>query len=191
MMSPKFILRSLVLLLAAFCLFSLRLAAQDDAPSVADAARRARQQKQDAAKPAHVIDNDVIPPSPSASGSNASSDSNAAGPAGNTSASPAAAKPEANPADEAKKKEETEALKKEIADKKEKINFQQREIALAQDSYYSNPDHEHDTSGKDKLNSMQADLTHAQSELADLQAKLAAAEPPADEKPAEPAKPQP
>jgi hypothetical protein len=188
MMSPKIILRSLALLLAAFCLFSFRLAAQDDAPSVADAARRARQQKQDAAKPAHVIDNDAIPPSPSVSSSSASSDSNAAGPAGNTSA--AAAKP-ANPADEAKKKEETEALNKEIADKKEKINLQQREIALAQDSYYSNPDHEHDIAGKDKLNSMQADLTLAQSELADLQAKLAAAEPPADAKPAEPAKPQP
>ncbi len=185
-MSPKFVLRSLTLLLAAFSLFSIRLAAQDDAPSVADAARRARQQKQDAAKPAHVIDNDEIPPSPSASSS--SSDSNAAASADNTSAPPAAAKPEANPADEAKKKEETEALKKEIADKKEKINFQQREIALAQDTYYSNPDHEHDTAGRDKLNSMQADLTQAQSALADLQAKLAAAEPPADEKPAEPAK---
>ncbi len=184
-MSPKIILRSLALLVLAFCLFSLRLAAQDEAPSVADAARRARQQKQDAAKPAHVIDNDAIPPSPSAS------DLNAAASADNTSASPAAAKPQANPADEAKKKEETEALKKEIADKKEKINFQQREIALAQDSYYSNPDHEHDIAGKDKLNSMQADLTQAQSELADLQAKLAAAEPPAEEKPAEPAKPQP
>ena len=188
-MSPKFILRSITLLLAAFSLFSIRLAAQDDAPSVADAARQARQQKQDTAKPVHVIDNDVIPPSPSASGS--SSDSNAGAAADHTSASPAGAKPEANPADEAKKKEETEALKKEIADKKEKINFQQREIALAQDSYYSNPDHEHDAAGKDKLNSMQADLTQAQSELADLQAKLAAAEPPADEKPAEPAKPKP
>jgi hypothetical protein len=188
-MSPKTMLRSLMLLLAAFSLFSIRLAAQDDAPSVADAARRARQQKQDAAKPAHVIDNDAIPPSPSASG--LSSDSNAPAPADNTSASPAAAKPEANPADQAKKNEETEALKKEIADKKEKINFQQREIALAQDTYYSNPDREHDTAGKDKLNSMQADLTQAQAELADLQAKLAAAEPPGDEKPVEPAKLQP
>lgn len=122
-MSPKIILRSLALLVLAFCLFSLRLAAQDDAPSVADAARRARQQKQDAAKPAHVIDNDAIPPSPSASGSSASSDSNAAAPADNTSASPAAAKPQANPADEAKKKEETETLKKEIADKKGKNQF--------------------------------------------------------------------
>jgi hypothetical protein len=190
-MSPRIILRSLALLLAAFSFFSIRLVAQDDAPSVADAARRARQQKADDAKPAHVIDNDAIPPSPSASGSSTSSDANAAAPAENTSGSPAAAKPETNPADDAKKKEETEALKKEIADKKEKINFQQREITLAQDTYYSNPDHEHDTAGKDKLNSMQADLTQAQSELADLQAKLAAAEPPADEKPAEPVKPQP
>jgi hypothetical protein len=184
MMSPKFILRSLALFLAAFSLFSIRLAAQDDASSVADAARKSRQQKQDAAKPAHVIDNDAIPPSPSASASS----SNA--PADNTSAPPAA-KPEANPADEAKKKDETDVLKKEIADKKEKVNFQQREIALVQDTYYSNPDRERDTATKDKLNSMQADLTQAQSELADLQAKLAATEPPTEEKPPEPAKPQP
>ena len=183
-MSPKIVLRWLALLVAAFCLFTLRLAAQDDAPSVADAARRARQQKQDAAKPAHVIDNDAIPPSPTASGADA------AAPAENASA-PSVTKPEANATDEAKKKEETEGLKKEIADKKEKINFEQREIALARDTYYSNPDHEHDTAGKDKLDSMQADLTQAESELADLQAKLAAAEPPAEEKPAEPAKSQP
>jgi hypothetical protein len=185
-MPAKTILRSLALLLAAFCLFSIRLAAQDDSPSVADAARQARQQKQGATKPAHVIDNDAIPPAPSASSS--SSDSNAAAPVDNASASPAA-KPGANPADEAKTKQETDALKKEIADKKEKINFQQREIALAQDSYYSNPDHEHDLAGKEKLNSLQSDLARAQAELADLQAKLAATEPPADEKPAEPAKP--
>ena len=89
-MSPKNILRSLALLFAAISFFSIRLAAQDDAPSVADAARQARQQKQDAAKPARVIDNDAIPPSPSARGSSASSDLNAAAPTDHTSASAAA-----------------------------------------------------------------------------------------------------
>jgi predicted RNase H-like nuclease (RuvC/YqgF family) len=175
-MSPKFLMRSLTLLLAALSLFSIRLVAQD-APSVAEAARRARQQKQDAAKPAHVIDNDVIPSSPAASAPAASpaapaSDSSSAAPA-NASDASADNKSEGDNADADQKKEEIESLKRQIAEKKEKVDLQQREIALAQDSFYTNPDHERDIAGKQKLTTMQNDLTQSQSELADLQAKLA------------------
>jgi predicted RNase H-like nuclease (RuvC/YqgF family) len=175
-MSPKFLMRSLTLLLAALSLFSIRLVTQD-APSVAEAARRARQQKQDAAKPAHVIDNDVIPSSPAASAPAASpaapaSDSSSAAPA-NASDASADNKSEGDNADADQKKEEIESLKRQIAEKKEKVDLQQREIALAQDSFYTNPDHERDIAGKQKLTTMQNDLTQSQSELADLQAKLA------------------
>ncbi|HUN61744.1 MAG TPA: hypothetical protein VMU53_07135 [Candidatus Sulfotelmatobacter sp.] len=183
-MSPKLMVRVFALLLAACSLYSVRVLAQDDTTSVAEAARRARQQKQDAAKPAHVIDNDAIPPSPAA----ANSPNSANSPAGQQ-ATDSSAQPATDSADEAKDKSDVDALKKEIAAKKEQVDFQKRELALAQDSYYSNPEHERDSAGKQKLDAMQADCNQAQSELSELQAKLAAAGPASNEKPAESAKP--
>lgn len=182
-MSPKLLLRVFALLLAALSLYSVRVLAQDDTTSVADAARRARQLKQDATKPAHVVDNDAIPPSPAA----ANSSSNTPADANSSQATVSTAQP-ADGSDDAKNNE-ADALKKELAAKKEQVDFQKREMALAQDNYYSKPEHERDTAGKQKLDAMQADLTQAQSELSALEAKLAAAGPAKDEKAAEPAKP--
>jgi chromosome segregation ATPase len=193
-MSSKTILRLLALLLAVFSLSVPLFAQQDDAPSVAEAARRARQQKQEAAKPPHVIDNDAIAPSPAASAATPAlaapaSDANSAKPSETGAASGGAPKSEADKAEEEKKKADIEALKQQIADKLAKVNLQQREIALTQDTYISNPDHEHDKTGKEKLDSMQLDLTQLQAELTELQAKLAAVAPPSDEKTPESPKP--
>jgi hypothetical protein len=193
-MSLKTILRLLALLLVVFSVCVPLFAQQDDAPSVAEAARRARQQKQEAARPAHVIDNDVIAPSPAASVPTPvppapASDTDSSKPAATAAASGSSAKSAADKADEEKKKADIEALKQEIADKLAKVNLQQRELALTQDSYLSNPDHEHDKTGKEKLDSMQVDLTQLQAELTELQAKLAALAPPSDEKTPESSKP--
>lgn len=186
-MSPRTMFRIFALLLAACSLYSVRVLAQDDTTSVAEAARQVRQQKQDAAKPAHVIDNDAIPPSSTASDSPNTANTSVG--ATTSQAADSSAESSAGSADQASNKDENDALKKEIAAKKEHLDFLKRELGLAQDSYYSNPDHERDTAGKQKLDAMQADLSQAQSELNELQAKLAAAGPAADEKPAEPAKP--
>jgi anti-sigma28 factor (negative regulator of flagellin synthesis) len=202
-MSPKIILRALALLLAAGSFSAVRLAAQDE-PSVAEAARRARQQKQAAPKPARIIDNDSIPPSHNAPATPAAdsaaaeanpstpatpSDSNAPVKPEDTSASPSE-KGTADADAAAAKKAKIEALKKQIADKKESVDLQHRAIALAQDTFYSNPDHQHDRDGKAKLDSMQADLEQEKAELAELQAKLAELGDSADSKPAA-APPQP
>jgi hypothetical protein len=191
-MSAK-IFRLSALVLAAFS-FSVPLFAQqqqDDAPSVAEAARRARQQKQEAAKPAHVIDNDVIAPAPAAPAASP----NASAPASPSSDANAAKPPEGAPkveadkTDDEKKNADIETLKQQIADKLAKVNLQQRELSLTQDTYLSNPDHEHDKTGKEKLDSMQSDLTQLQSDLTELQAKLAAIAPALDEKAPETPKP--
>lgn len=192
-MSLKVIVRLVAVLLAAISVSSIRAVAQDDAPSVAEAARRARQQKQDAAKPAKVIDNDTLAPTSSAttpatatpSPAPAMQDTGTA-PAADNNASPAD-KPKAESDKESEKsgdktegdaqKAEIEALKQQIADMKAKVDLQQREIALQQDTYYSNPSHDLDTAGKEKLDSLQTDLTQAKSELADLLAKIAALAP--------------
>lgn len=185
-MSGKAFLRSVALVIAGVSLFSVRLAAQD-APSVAEAARRAREQKQNAPKPTHVITEDTLAPAPtpsspappSAANSTAQSDS-AAAPAG---------KPTESAEEEAKKKQEIEALKREIADKQQSVNLMKREISLAQDTFYSNPDHDHDKSGKEKLDSMQSDAKQQQADLAELQGKLADLAPAAETKSTEPSKP--
>jgi polyhydroxyalkanoate synthesis regulator phasin len=179
-MSPKMLLRSLAILLAALSFVAATVAAQD-APSVAEAARRARQQKRDAPKPAHVIDNDSFPPShtePADSSGSAFSTSPtpAADATAPASGDKAALTPESTAtegdAGEDSKKAEIAALKQQIADLKEKVNLQQRDIGLSQDTFLSNPDHEHDKAGKEKLDSMNADLTQLQSQLADLLNKL-------------------
>jgi chromosome segregation ATPase len=165
-----FRLITLLLLTAAFPTSAFYLKAQDsqDAPSVAEAARRAREKKEAAAaKPTTVITNDSIPSAPVTE----------AAPAGNAPAAGAAA-PEGSadaPADAdapSEKKDEVSALKKEIAEKEGSVSLLKRQLALEQDNFYSNPDHERDSAAKGKLDSMQADLKTQQDELAALKAKL-------------------
>jgi predicted RNase H-like nuclease (RuvC/YqgF family) len=178
------ILRSLTLVIAGVSFFSVGLAAQD-APSVAEAARRAREQKQTVAKPARVVTDDTLTPAPSTPASSSPADSTAQS---DNPAAPAS-KPAESAEEEAKKKEEIEALKREIADKQQSVNLLQREIALAQDTFYSSPDHDRDKAGKEKLDAMQSDVKQQRAALAELQAKLADLAPPAETKPAGPSKP--
>ena len=167
------IFRILALLLVATCFFGLHLAAQE-APSVAEAARSARQQKEAASKPAHVVTNDALTPAPSSGEAKTSGAPASESPAQAESPSSAAENPPAGSTqDQEQIKKEVEALKQEIADKQRGISDLQREIALERDIVYRNPDYQHDIAGKQKLDSLQSDLKQNQDELADLKAKLA------------------
>jgi len=162
--------------------------------SVAEAARKAKEQKKTAAKPTTVITNDTLKPATPATvqnatsatetlpGTNAAASSDAATDAA-TAAEPASASSEA---EAAKKKAEIEALKLQVADKAKEVDLQQRELALANESYYSRPDFSKDPDGKAKLDAMQSDLAQKKDELAQLKAKLKALAPNADQKPAAP-----
>jgi predicted RNase H-like nuclease (RuvC/YqgF family) len=184
-MSSKLILRGLALLIAVVFFHSLCLAAQD-APSVAEAARRARE-KQATSKPAKVITDDALTHAPTTPSATASpTPSSSAAQAENAPAAPSGEQPTAQSDEEtAKKKGEIEALKREIADKQQSIKLLQREIALAQDTFYSNPNHEHDRAGNEKLDSMRSDVEQQQAALAELQAKLEALGPVPDSKSSE------
>jgi len=173
-MLRKRISRVFTLFLAAAFLFALRLPAQDK-PSVADAARRARQQKQAASKPAPVITNDTLRPAPASTGAAAVSTEASAD---STAPSPSAASTEQKPAadteqDAERKKQEIAELKQQIAEKQEALKFLQRDLALKQDTFYSNPDHQHDSDGKSKLDSAQTDIKQLEDDIAALKAKLA------------------
>ena len=177
------------------------LAQSQDAPvpSVAEAARRAREQKKAAAKqPAPVITDDTLKPSaPAAQAANApapgqspeaapGSPAPAAQPAADSSASPDAnaapapagpAAPAANAGDtdqKAKDSAELAALKQQVADAQKGLELLQRELALQQDVYLSNPDHSHDVAGKAKLDAMLGQITDKQQAVDALKTQLAA-----------------
>lgn len=176
-MSLKLILCSSALLVLAYPFASFRMAAQD-APSVAEAARRARAKKQATTKPAPVITDDTFhlkPETPDSAVETyippaAGTPENAA-PA--TSTAPESAAKKQPSESEEEKKAKLEALRKEIAQKQDSVALLQREITLEQSSFYRNPDYVHDTAGKAKLDSMHADLQQQQADLADLKARFA------------------
>jgi hypothetical protein len=167
-MLRKTSLRVLSLFLLAAALPASYAAAQDsqDATSVAEAARRSRQQKQAAAKPSPVLTNDSLPAAPTAANGAVSG----AAPSSGTTA--ADSNEVDSTADASAKNSEIAALKQELKQKEESVNLLKRQFALDQDAFYSKADYQHDTAGKQKLDDEQANLAEAQSELEALNAKL-------------------
>jgi len=139
-----------------------------DSQSVADAARRAREEKKKAAaKPAKVITEDDVKPAADTSGG-APANAAASSPSGASKAASAAGGPE-----DAQKSKEIAALKEQIKQAQGDLDLLQREKALQQDTYYSNPDYVHDTAGKAKIDSMNQQVADKQEELDRLKAHLA------------------
>jgi hypothetical protein len=194
MLSGKRVCVSAILLAACLAGMPSAWAQSGQEPSVAEAARKAREQKKRTAKPGTVITNDTLKPAtpetvqqaPAAAestpGTNATASSDATGDAAKTT------QPANGPTEEeiAQKKAKIEALKQEIADKAKEVDLQQRALALENESYYSRPDFSKDTDGKAKLDAMQSDLAQKKDQLAQLKAKLKELAPDADQKPAAP-----
>jgi hypothetical protein len=165
--------------------------------SVAEAARKAREQKKVAAKNNAVIDDDTINLRP------ASYDTGASPPAGtviNTTpvmpsgegAAPNSAEP-AKPADASVTapgsevaSTETDAQKAaeqaaEIAKTKEllqqmqsELDLLKRQLALDADTFYSKPDYAHDSDGKAKIDDLQRTIDDKMSSIEDLKQRLQA-----------------
>jgi hypothetical protein len=170
----------------------------EQSQSIAEAARRSRQTTKNATKPSKVITDDDLdkgnmnpgaqgltleaspkletqPPSPEAVADAASTSSVASDPA----TVPA-------PSDDP----ETLRLKDAIADAEKDAELARRELALQQDTFFSNPDHQHDIAGKAKLDALEQRINAKQQEIDRLKILLAAKESQQKKKPA-PAKPVP
>lgn len=165
---------SLSVLMAALVLpLTARGQAQDSqSQSVADAARRAREQKKSAAKPITVVTDDTLKPA-----APAAQDANAPAAISSPSATGGSAAPAATPEDAehaAKSSAELAALKQKIAEAQKGLDLLQREFALQQDTFYSNPVHDRDTSGKAKLDDMKQQILDKQQEVDALKTRLAA-----------------
>jgi hypothetical protein len=147
---------------------------QDNAtPSVAEAARKAKEQKKNSAKDARVITEDTIklrpasadsattPPAGTVITTNSTASTEAspaltASPAASTAAS-TSAPPEvaSTPAEKKEKSEEATKAKEMLAQVQAELDVLKRELSLDSDSYYSNPDYPHDAEGKAKLEELQ------------------------------------
>ena len=194
MLNRKSVCVSTILLAACLLGMPGARAQSEQEPSVAEAARKAREQKKTPAKPSPVITNDTLKPATPETVENATAATERM-PGTNAATSPDASADSAKavetpkgPTEEeiAKKKAKIEALKQEVAEKAKEVDLEQRALALANDSYYSRPDFSKDPDGKAKLDSMQSDLAEKKNELAELKAKLKELAPDADLKPAAP-----
>ena len=198
---PTHILRLgsfLVLASAVMASTSVRAQSQSDqSQSVAEAARKAREQKKTAARNNPVIDDDTINLRP------VSYDTGASPPAGtviNTTpvmpsaegATPNSAEP-AKPADvrahtatSAATSSEADARKaaeqaEEIAKTKDllkqmqsELDLLKRQLALDSESFYSKPDYAHDSDGKSRLDQLQRAIDDKMSSIEDLKQRLQA-----------------
>ena len=173
---------TIALLLAAAISYSpMALAQSSQQDSVAEAARRAREQKKAAARPAPVITDDTFKPAPAkpeVQTPSADAPATSTAPADSEQTQSAAANKTPDAAREAaRKKAELAALKQQVEDKQKEVDIAKREFGLESETYYSKPDFSHDREGKARLDAMQTALKQQQDELATLKAKLAAAAP--------------
>jgi hypothetical protein len=191
-MRHSVIARTLVFVFAGVSLLAIPLAAQDTQDtSVADAARRTREQKKSAAKPATVVTNDTLTPAAASEaatrpeGQPAQTADASAQPATAADSAAAAQAAAASQAEAAKKKSEIAALKQQIAEQQKQADLLLRLYALDQDAFLTKPDHDRDSAGKAKLDSEQSEIHDKVAEVARLRSKLEALAPGESTKPSE------
>jgi hypothetical protein len=177
-MRHRVIALTLPLALSLSGTLATRVAAQDSQDtSVADAARRAQEQKKVTPKPAKLITNDNLPavskadatttPPPDSTQLATSTEATPAPTAPAASPSTGAAQPDNPPANP-----EVVALKRQIADQQKEVDLLLRLNSLDQDAFLSNPDHAKDLQGKAKLDAQQEELHAKVAALAAGKAKL-------------------
>jgi hypothetical protein len=175
-MSSTISAQTLALTVAGFFVFTAHLAAQTtQEPSMADAARIAREQRKSAAQPGKVITNDTLSPTstPPASLSTAATSTAQVPDSPDPSASPSAqAAAELSPGDAENLKKEIVNLKAQLKDEQGEVDLLKHLLALDKESYYSKTDYVRDTDGKAKLDSLENELKQKEEEFAKLKAKL-------------------
>ena len=194
-------LRLVPAIVLAACVLPLTAAAQSqDTQSVANAARRAKEAKDKASAKSKIITDDDIDAKKVKSGDAGLTTptpqlETGPPPASDVAAAQAADKAAAkSPADApVQKKDSPEVLrlKEQLARAEQDFDLAKREAALAQDTFFSNPDYLHDTSGKAKLDAMRLQIADQQQKVQDLKARLAALQPAGSEKPTLPEPPAP
>jgi len=157
-------------------------AQSQNSQSVAEAARRAKQQKKTPAKPEKVYtEDDVKPATPAGAPAAPTAGSNATAPTAAGTPTPTAAQAAtANRATEplkegenAKEPKEVTALKEQVKQAAADLDLLQRELRLDMDALYSKPDYSGDKDGIAKVDGEKQQVSDKKQELEGLKAKLA------------------
>jgi hypothetical protein len=151
--------------------------------SIAEAARKSRESARNATKPSKVITDDDLDKGnikPGAQGLtvDAAPKLETQPPSPDAVADAAATSPAPDPATVAAASDDPEIahLKESIASAEKDAELARRDLALQQDTFFSNPDHDHDTAGKAKLDALQQQINDKQQEIDRLKMRLAASE---------------
>lgn len=175
-MPRSMLIRFTIVAVAATMFLPIGFCQSQDSQSVAEAARKAREKKKDAAnKPAKVITDETLDVKKGDVQSAVAEEPQIAGaPDTKNQTTPGV------PANAVAKDDKKERLKKELTDLKEQVkqslmdlDLLQRENRLDQDAYYSQVNYGSDTAGKQKLDDEKQQISNKQDEVARLKAKLA------------------
>src|SRR6266481_6863177 len=167
-------------LTATFFSFPAPARSQDQqTSSVAEAARRARDQKKKHEKPGRVIDDDNLktadptgPPDLQTAKAWSPGAAEAATPA--SPATPSAGAAPEKKKDSGAKSAEALLMKAKLEALEKELDLLERELPLERHNYYTKPDYQHDTAGKAKLDALQQQITDKQQEVDTLKTRLAA-----------------
>jgi hypothetical protein len=157
--------------------FSVPTRAQDQSTGdpVADAARKARDQKKEAPKPKKVFTEDDIAPRPAEQATPSASVADASTPSGEVKADgtkPPATKEENPNSEQAWRKRFTEQHRK-ISDAEQELDVLQREASKADLQYYSDPQKAmKEQFSRDEINKKNADIDAKKKQIADLKQQL-------------------
>jgi len=158
---------------------------QGDTASVADAARRAREQKRAAAKPARTLTNDDLPslqaePAAPRPGAEEAADAGGAKSEGEGAAPLAPSEPGAEAETAKKKRAKIEAAlkqgKAELSEAQGELDVLERQAALDSDVFYSKTGYASDSEGKARLDAQAQQVGEKKRQVEALKAKLAALE---------------
>jgi len=178
-MPRSMLTRTIIIVGTAAMFLPVGFAQSQDSQSVTEAARKAREKKKDAAKPAKVITEETLDVKKGDVQSAAAEEPKIAGaPDANTAAQTAAVKPvapdaKAQAAKDEKLKKELTAAKEQLKQALMDLDLLQRENRLDQDAYLSKPNYGSDTAGKQKLDDEQQQISNKRDEVERLKAKVA------------------
>jgi len=179
---PVFVLAAACMLLTGLS-SATRAQQSDPAPSVAEAARRAREKKKENAKPVRTLTNDDLPAAPAgdagtgtATPTSAAKGEDAVAPAANEDGenkSPAAGNDEKVRLRKEYNAAALERAKKQLAQLLSELDIMERKAVLDSDSYYSKTDYASDKEGKANLDAEAQQISDKKQAADELKARVA------------------
>jgi len=145
---------------------------KEQKPSVAEAARRAREQKKDAPRARVIWTNDNLPSAPQAA-VNVVGAPRAAEPAGAGTGQPPAEASAAREAERARVEAELESAKAELAQAQRRLDLTRRELQLQRQQFFSNPQYQTDDAGRARLQQLEAQEQEQAAAVVALEQRIA------------------